>query len=300
MLEVLLLGTAGSSPTRERNLVATLVICGEDRFMIDCSEGTQRQILQSGRGCKGLSKILISHSHLDHFLGLAGLIFTLDKLNVVDSVKIMANAETQRDLSKLLSLLALEGNLIVRQETINTGVVYEDERLKCLAFQCFHTKPCYGFIFEEKKRRRFLKEKADELHIPEGPLRKRLIQGGCVELPDGTQVTPDMVLSPPRAGLKLVYISDSAFSDTLIETCRGANVVIAEATFLDKDKALAKQYKHLTAREAAYLAKEAKVGRLILNHVSSRYKCSQIAEEAKQIFPATQVAEDFDVVTINE
>lgn len=298
MMEVVFLGTAGSFPTRDRNLVATLIICGNKRFLVDCSEGVQRQILRSGRGLRNLCRILITHAHLDHFLGLAGLIFTLDTANSVRMIEVFGNVEVQDAVSKLLDIFPRKSNLVIKQVTIDAGVVYEDEGLKCSTFECSHTVKCHGFVFEERGGRRFLKDKAREFGVPEGPLRRQLVEGKTVDLPNGSCVTPDMVLSAPEPGAKLVYVSDSTFSEILVENSRNADVLISEATFLDRDRSLAARFGHLTAKEAALLAKRANVGRLVINHISSRYREKDIVNEATSVFSNSGLANDFDLIRL--
>ena len=153
---------------------------------------------------------------------------------------------------------------------------------------------CLGYIFETKARRPFLAEKADELGVPFGPERGELVDGKTVTLKDGRTVEPDDVLGDWQKGTKLVVVGDTGRTDNILEYCQDADALVIESTYLDDEKDMAAEFSHLTARQAAELAKEAGVKKLILTHLSRRYRERDVLAEAQAVFPEAVVARDFD------
>ncbi|TLN13373.1 ribonuclease Z, partial [bacterium] len=151
-----------------------------------------------------------------------------------------------------------------------------------------------GYVFEEKGRRPFLPEKAEALNIPQGPWRRDLVEGRAGRLPDGRVIQPDEVLGDFHPGTRLVVVGDSGETESLLEICRGADALVIESTYLDEEADMAKQFGHLTARRSADLAARAGVGRLLLTHISRRYREKDVQQEAQDVFPNTEVARDFD------
>jgi ribonuclease Z len=149
-----------------------------------------------------------------------------------------------------------------------------------------------------KARRPFLPAKADELGVPFGPERGALVAGKEITLPDGRRVQPDDVLGPVQKGVKLVVVGDAGKTDDLIEVCKDADALVIESTYLDEEAEMARQFSHLTARQGAELAVKAGVKKLILTHISRRYRAKDVLKEAQAIFPNTFVARDFDLFQI--
>jgi ribonuclease Z len=169
------------------------------------------------------------------------------------------------------------------------------------AFSVSHRGPdCFGYLFEEKPRRPFLAEKADQLGVPFGPQRRDLVNGLPITLPDGRTIHPEEVLGPEKSGTRLVHVGDTGRTDNLLEYCQGADTLVIESTYLRKEEDMAQQFAHLTAAQAASLAKEAGISNLILTHLSRRYREREIYQEAQEIFPNTIVARDFDVFQIKK
>jgi ribonuclease Z len=302
LFDIVFLGTSASAPSIQRGLPSQMVLHKEYRFLVDCGEGTQRQILQSGLGFKRLDKILITHAHLDHILGLAGLLSTFMRWEAIDHLEIWAGAPAVARIRDLLYGVVLRGVAPpVRLEinTIEPGVLMEDDTFSLSAFPVVHRGGgTFGFLFEEKPRRPFLAEKADELGVPVGPMRKELVSGRVCKLPDGSIVRPDEVLGPLTSGTRLAFVGDCARTDNLLDACRDADGLVIEATYLDVEAELAREYSHLTARMAAGLAREAGVRQLFLTHLSRRYRDREILAEACEVFPQTVVAKDFDRYSI--
>ncbi len=298
MFEIVFLGTSASAPSIHRGLPAQIILAGEHRFLIDCGEGTQRQILRSGVGFKRLNKILLTHSHLDHILGLGGLVSTFASWEEMSELEIWGGKPTLDRVQKLLFGVVLDYERLpikIHLIDLKPGKLMETKDFTVSAFPVTHRgQGNFGFIFQEKSRRPFLTDKAETLHIPIGPERARLVKGETVTLKDGSIIQPDMVLGETIRGAKLVHIGDTSRTDNVIEFVRDADALVIEATFLNENVEEARAFGHITAREAATLALENGVKTLLLTHVSRRYRERDIIDEARHIFPNTYVVRDLD------
>jgi len=302
LFEIVFLGTSASAPSIHRGLSAQVVKHEEHRFLIDCGEGTQRQILRSGLGFKRLNRVLLTHGHLDHILGLAGLLSTFMRWEAIEEIEIYGGRSALDRVHDLLYGVVLRGirpPIELKFLEIKPGVIFDADDFSVTAFPVSHRGPdCFGYRFEEKSRRPFLPEKAEALQIPPGPWRRDMVAGQVVTLPDGRQITPDQVLGPERPGTRFVHIGDTGRTDNLIEHVHGADTLVIESTYTDEEAEMANRYGHLTASRAAQLAYDAEVNHLILTHLSRRYRERDLLAEARAIFPATYVARDFDAYQI--
>lgn len=302
MFEILFLGTSASAPSIQRGLSGQIVSHNEYRFLVDCGEGTQRQILQSGKGFKRLTRALLTHGHLDHILGLGGLLSTFLRWEAIEEFEVFGSRGTLERVRTLLYDVVLRGKqppMPLRLVEIKPGVIFEVEDFTVTAFDVSHGRAdSLGYVFEGKARRPFLAEKADALGVPFGPERRELVEGREIVLPGGKRITPDDVLGDWEKGSKLVIVGDAGKTDNLIEVCRDADAVVIESTYLNEEEEMAKQFSHLTARMAAELAVKAGVKKLILTHISRRYRGKDVLAEAQSVFPNTVVARDFDTFQI--
>lgn len=302
MFEILFLGTSASAPSAKRGLSALIVKHDEYRFLIDCGEGTQRQILQSGAGFKHLTRILLTHGHLDHILGLGGLLSTFMRWEAIEELEIFGGRTALDRVRTLLEEVVLRGNkapMPLHFREIKPGLILDADDFTVTAFPVSHRGPdCLGYVFEGKLRRPFLAEKADALGVPFGPERGELVAGREIILPDGKRVSPDDVLGALQKGLKLVVVGDAGKTDDLFEVCREADALVIESTYIDEDAEMAKQFSHLTAKQAAELAVKAGVKKLMLTHISRRYRGKDVLKEAQAIHPNVSVARDFDIFQI--
>lgn len=297
MFELIFLGTSASVPSPERNQQSYLVVAGGRRFLIDCGEGTQRQLLRSGVGLRRPDRVLLTHGHLDHMLGLPGLLSTLGLQDKPETLVVNGGAETLGLVAGVFAALWGEGRAPVPLEltALSPGRVaaWDDLLLDC--FPVAHSgTDSFGYVLTIPPRRHLLPERLAALNVPDGPVRKSIAAGEPVVLEDGRTIDPETVLGPPQPGTKLAIVGDAETTDGLADSIRGADALVIEATFLARDAETARRYGHLSATESATLAKEAGVGRLILSHISGRYPAEEILAEAQSIFPATVVAGDFD------
>jgi ribonuclease Z len=297
VFEIVFLGTSASAPSVERGLPASLVLFRDQRFLIDCGEGTQRQLLRSGLGFRKLDKVLLTHGHLDHILGLGGLVSTFSRWESISALSIYGGhwaLQRVEDLMKVV-LRSDEVEMDVDFVSVRAGQIWENSTMTITAFPVTHRGPgCFGYLFQEANHHPFLTEEAERLGVPRGPERKTLVQGQAITLADGRVIRPEQVLGAEIKGTKLVHVGDAGRTDDLVEVCRDADALIIEATYASCEADMAARFCHLTAAQAAELAAKANVGHLFLVHLSRRYSERDIARDARAIFPNTIVPRDLD------
>jgi ribonuclease Z len=301
MFALTFLGTSASVPSAERNHPSLLVEAGGQRIMVDCGEGTQRQLLRSGSGFRRLDRLLLTHGHFDHVLGIPGLFSTLRLRQSADLMTIHGSQGTLDVVVRMLAGLWGEGRAPIPLELVALaeGPVLDvgDFTIGCFPVRHRDTDS-FGFSFESRARRHLRPDRLAALGVPDSPARGQLAEGRPVTLADGRTVAPDDVLGPPEGGKKLVIVGDAETADGLAEYVRDADVLVIEATFLDRDAAIARDYGHLTSAEAAALAAAGGVKLLVLTHISGRYSDGEILAEATKTFPNSRVAADFDRIVI--
>jgi ribonuclease Z len=239
----------------------------------------------------------LTHGHLDHILGLGGLASTFGRWEMIDRLDLYGGQWALQRVKGLMDVVFGPGRLPlqVNYHVIEAGVIFEDATFTLSAFPVDHRGAgCFGFAFIEKSRRPFLPERAQALGVPAGPVRRQLVQGETITLADGRVIRPDDVLGPEEPGARLVFVGDAGSTDGLLEPARGADALVIEATYCGDEAEMAQTFSHLTAAQAARLAREARVKQLILTHISRRYGAQRVLAEAQPIFPDTVVANDFD------
>ena len=246
MFEIIFLGTSAAVPTPERSPSATLVRHGRAHYLVDCGEGTYQRLTQArARGIAdvqpgvNLHQVFLTHDHLDHLLGIGGLLLAARMSHVTPRPRLsIYGGSTTVDRARLLATLihsaeAHDPGLDIEYFAVSRGVLMEDADISITAFRTNHTaRPCFGYTFEERPRRYFRVEMADRLNVPAGPLRQRLMAGETVTLADGEVVHPDQVLSDPLPGAKVVISGDFAFNRGLAVIAKDADLLITEATFV--------------------------------------------------------------------
>lgn len=302
MFEIIFLGTSASAPSIRRGLPAQVIKHDEYRFLLDCGEGTQRQILTSGIGFKRLNNILITHNHLDHILGIGGLVSTMTRWESMEELNIYGAKKALERVESLIFDVVLRNQkpaMPINFFPITPGVFFETNNLTIRAFSVQH-RGAYslGYLFEEPGRRPFLPEKAEALNIPPGPWRRDLVNGMAITLPDGRMINPEEVLGDYRPGLKVGFTGDIGDIYAVQEYLQGVDLLVSESTYLEEEREMADLFGHLTAGQAAQFAKDADVKKLVLTHISRRYRERDVIKEAQEIFPNSTVARDFDVVEV--
>jgi ribonuclease Z len=296
-LDVVFLGTAGSAPTARRGLPATLIRRGGERLLVDCGEGTQRQLIQSV-GLVDLDEVFITHFHADHVLGLPGLLKTYGLQGRERSLTVYGPAGLGA-LFKVFAPLIGKLGFDVRLEEVESGAELDGDGYMISVFSVAHRGvPALGYaLVEDERPGRFDEARARELGVAPGPDFGRLQQGEAVQGSSGA-VRPEEVLGEARAGRKLVLTGDTAPCEMTRAMAQGADLLVHEATFMQEDLDRAQETGHSTARQAALLAAECDVKLLALTHISTRYPVGPLRDEARAEFAGTIVPRDFDRVEL--
>ena len=302
-LRVTFLGTGGAVPTTRRNTSSVFLRREGDRFLFDCGEGTQRQMMRFGTGF-GVSDVFVTHLHGDHTLGLPGLIQTMEFNDREAGLSIHTPDGTQGRLRQLVEAAAGRPSFPLRIEGVDDGeTATGGDGYRVVAFRTDHDTRSVGYALEEDDRKgRFDREHAEELGVPVGPMFQRLHAGEAVELADGTVVDPEQVVGDPRPGRTVVYTGDTRPTDRTVEIADGADLLIHDSTFAGDNESRARRTAHSTAAAAASIANRAGATRLALVHISSRYAgdATPIEADASEAFDGERafVPEDGDTIDV--
>ena len=294
MLSVTFLGTGAACPTVERNVTGLAVQREGEMFLLDCGEGTQRQMMRYGVGFS-FRDIFFSHYHSDHILGVTGLIRTMGLLDRTAPVVLHGPRGAERILGGLLTVGIEKAKFPVEIVELRPGDVLKRDGYDLEIFATEHRADTVGYALREHIRLgRFHPDRARELGVPEGPLWGKLHKGETVSLPDGRRVGPEDLVGAPRPGRTVIFSGDTRPTPTLLAASRGADLLIHEATFGHEERDRAAETGHSTSAEAAGIARDAGVRQLVLTHISARYtrEAPELLEEARAIFPNTSVARD--------
>jgi ribonuclease Z len=297
-LDLVFLGTSGSVPTGRRAPAATLLRRGGERILVDCGEGTQRQLLRSAIGLVELPEVFLTHYHADHYLGLPGMMKTFALRGRELPLTVYGPpglADLFAALQRIFGKLTYPYDLV----ELRAGEVLERGDYRIEVFRVAHGVGGVGYAFREVERPgRFDTDAAAVLGVPEGPLFGALQRGETVVLEDGTVVRPEQVLGATRPGRKVVLTGDTRPATAIVEVALDADVLVHDGTFLDEELERAKDTGHSTARAAAEIARSARVRLLALTHLSNRYFGPEVAREARAVFPDTVVPRDFDIIDV--
>ena len=294
-MEITFLGTSSAVHSQKRNHPSIALKAFGDIFLFDCGEGTQKQLLFTTVSPMKISKIFITHYHGDHILGLPGLLQSMS-LNGRENKLIIygpRGLDKIRDAIYSLGYCAIEYPIEFIE--IDDGIVEETEEYIIRAQSVRHNVPALAYSIEEKKKPRFLREKAIELGVPVGPAFGKLHNGEEVEV-NGKIIKPEQVLGPPRKGIKITYSGDTRPCEEMIMLAKDSTLLIHESTFIQQEAQNAEDYGHSTAYDAAFVARESNSKELVITHISTRYGedyAKIMLNEAKEVFENTKLAEDF-------
>ncbi len=296
-LTVVFLGTGARWPTPERGVASAVVTRGPDHLLVDCGEGTQRQMMLSIPGLRRLRTILITHCHPDHVLGLPGLLLSLpesrdEPLSILGPPGLAAVVADLRGHVGDLSF-----PLEVREVESGGAELHDGYRL--VGLEADHDCPALGWALVEDPLPGHLSDaRLNDRGVPPGPERERLVGGEPVVTAAGKTVTPAEVTGPSRPGRAVVFSGDTRPAAAIERAATGADLLIHEATFLEADRDLAARTGHSTAAQAANLAARAGVGMLALTHRSTRYPRDEVLAEARTAFGPTVAPVDLDAIEV--
>jgi len=298
-MKVTFLGTSGCIPTKERGLSAIHLDYLGEQMLFDCGEGTQRQMRIAGLNFMSLDNIYLTHLHADHFMGLGGMLQSMDFLERERPLTIHGPYGTEKLIGSLLNLGSFNLDFLnVTANEVGEGLVHKGERYTVTAAASEHNRVSLAYCFTEDPHRKFQRQVALDLGVPEGRMFKKLAEGEAVEV-DGKVIEPEMVLADPVEGRKLVYTGDTRPCRSVEELSAGADILIHEAMFSHQDLEATRDAAHSTTVQAAEVAKRAGVKSLYLTHISQRYTDPKMLEdEAKAVFKRSYVASDFLTVEI--
>ena len=293
-MEIIFLGTSSAVHSKERNHPSIALKAFGDIMLFDCGEGTQRQILFTKVSPMKISKIFITHYHGDHILGLPGLLQSMSLHGRESKLTIYGPHGLNNIKNAIYSLGYCAIDFPVEFIEIDSGIVEETDEYVITAQRVRHNVPTLAYSIEEKKKPRFLREKAIELGVPVGPAFGRLHNGEEVEV-NGKIIKPEQVLGEPRKGIKITYSGDTRPCEEIISLAQDSTILIHESTFINKDNTNAEEHAHSTSIDAAYTAKYSNSKELILTHISTRYGeeyANIMLKEAREIFENTRIAKD--------
>ena len=303
-LEVFILGSGGMMPLPRRHLTSILLRREGDLFLFDCGEATQISLKKLNLKWKNISTIFISHTHADHVTGLPGILMLSSQVDRTEPLYIIGPPKIKEFVETSIKVLDMYINYeIIVKEITEPGVVMQGENFKVEAFQLDHTKPCFGYKLTEAPRPGiFHPEKAKELGIPMGSMWSALQHGETVILADGRSVTPDLVLGLPRKGRKFSFVTDTLAIPSIAEEVKDSDLFICEGMFEDELAESAHEKKHMTAVEAAHIAKSAGgIKQMGLIHYSPRYtdkELSILLEQAQEVFADTFLTRDGQTILL--
>lgn len=291
-MHITFLGTSQAVPTATRNHTAILLNYKDENILVDCGEGTQRQFRKAKLNFCRLTRILITHWHGDHVLGLPGLFQTLALNNYSKTLCVYGPRGTKRFIEELYKIFVPAKKINLKVEEVS-GKFLETKDFEIHAFSLEHEAPCNGYVFIEKNKLRIDKEKLKKLKLPSIPEIAKLTEGKNIKINGKTIKAKDLTYL--QKGRKISFIFDTKMCDNVKKLAKDSDLAIIESTYGKSEEELAKEYLHMTSEQAAKAAKQGKAKQLILTHISQRYEHKEktILEEAKKIFPNTKIAEDF-------
>jgi len=291
-MQLTFLGTSSMVPTKERNQIAVFLSYGSEGILFDCGEGTQRQFKIAGISLQKVTKILLSHWHGDHVLGLPGLMQTLSSTDYTRTLEIYGPTGTKKRMEKMFEAFVFDKRLSFKITEVKSGRFFENNDFEIEAYPLEHGIETLGYRFVEKDKRKVDMKKVRKFGIPEGPLIGKLQQGSEITH-NGKKINPDDVTYIEK-GKIVAYVTDTVLCEGCYKTAQDADLLICEATYSSKLVDKSEEYGHLTAKQAGQLANKSNAKQLVLAHFSARYKNTQeIEEDARNVFDNVICAKDF-------
>ncbi len=300
-LKLTFLGTGCSAPTRDRNLTGIVLHFNGKNYLFDCPENTQQQMLKAKVSYMKIDSIFFSHFHADHFLGLPGLLATMNMFERDSPLKIFGPRGIHQMVQKALAIALIKPEYEIKIHELKKGIVLKENNFSINAFPLKHNMQCYGFCFKEKdKKGKFIRKKAEALGIPPGPLYSMLQQGKKIKW-KGKTIKPRQVMdySKGRKGRKVCIVLDTLPVKNYTKYLKEADVLVHESVFASAMEKRAKETFHCTSEQAAEIAKKAKVKKLVLTHFSMRYRnVNELEKEAKKVFAKTVASRELMELSI--
>lgn len=298
-MKVTFLGTGSMVPTPERNHTSILLSYENENMLIDCGEGTQKQLRIAKIAPTKITKVLITHWHGDHVLGLPGFIQTLGANEYNKVLDIYGPKGSKEYLANMFKGFINEFRIKIRINEIKEGVFFKSKDYRLEAKMLNHSAPCYGYSFIESDKRNININHTKKFGLTRHPILKELQEGKNIVW-KGQKISVDDA-TILRKGKKISFVLDTTYTKKAVELAKDADLLICEATHLEELKEKTEEYKHLTTKQAALIAKEADVKKLVITHFSQRYKeadAKMLEKEAKEVFKETVAAKDFMEISI--
>ena len=298
-MQLVVLGTSAMVPTKDRNHSSYLLTHRTEGIMVDCGEGTQRQLKQAGVSQAKITRILITHWHGDHVLGLPGLLMTMSQGGYSGTLHLYGPKGILTHIGLMLQAFEFDRKLDLQVHEVNKDVVFETEDLVVRCMPLDHGIPCVGYRIEEKDRRRIDLAKIKKLGIPEGPLLGKLQQGEEI-IWKGKPVHPKDTTNLVR-GKTVSFVTDTSPCRNAHILAENADLLVCEASYTSKLESQAEEYSHMTARQAGQLASQAGVKKLLITHFSARYTTTtELLEDAQETFKDTVAAHDLMKIALDK
>jgi len=294
-LSVLILGNGSALPTVNTHQTAQIVRQDNLLFLVDCGEGTQVELRRNGVKIQGIHHVFISHLHGDHFFGLVGLVSTMHLLGRTTKLHVHGPKGLEEivliQFNNSGSQLSFELEFSIVEEA--GQLLFENKKIRVISIPLHHRIPCYGFLFQEKEGLRRMKKEALRQYAIPKHMRKGITEGNDFKESNGKIVPNEEITFPPYAPQSYAYCSDTAYSEKIVEYIKDVGLLYHEATFAEKDKIRAKKTFHSTASSAARIAHLSNAQKLLIGHISNRYRNkSQLLREAQEVFRKTEFAQE--------
>lgn len=298
MIEITFLGTSSAIPTSKKNHSATLLRYGKENILVDCGEGTQRQFRKAKINPTKITKILITHWHGDHVLGIPGLLQTLSLNGYNKTLNIYGPKGTKKYFKNLMGAFVFEKNYEISLKEISSGRFFEDEDFYLESEGMTHGIPCNAYSFIEKDKLRINKKRLEKTELPQNELIQKLKMGKDISYKGKKYKYKDLTFK--EEGKKISFVLDTSFNKKIVSFVKNSDILICESSLDSEMENRAKETNHLTSKQVGEIAKKSKSKKLALVHISPRYEKEpqKILNEAKKIFKNTIMPKDLDTIKI--